>query len=818
MSEDFSLQAEVSNLPSSPRIHYNPNQHVLLQERQGSSALSVHEVIAESIERIMRDSRSASRRRDDDELGTEETSNTDQSLPASVIATPQSVAAAAGPLAVVAQQDSFASAASQPKSRSRSLFSSFFESKSEAEKAAVAALDGAAATQSQARTFKSTVVIVGESGSGKTTFKQCFTSSVLRSLPEVPPSMSSGSSLFYFKSQNARKDRLEVTVVDAGPLSLDSGIPQMLFVENALYIVTVNLTRVKQRGGTKRLLFGSTSGPSAIIHDQDKQNIRMHVLAIAACCSSCSIVLVGTHRDMLSDGSKDAVELVLAELQSVLTQAIEEQHAGASKRIMGCYAVSCVDHSCISPSRSGPRTIQELWTLLCDLSLKDARQLAAASSSAPSFVSGSFGPMADSFTAAANSPSLASAVTPSALAAVDVTSRLHLFLHRAKTEMNFVLLDLHTICQAAFNLGFHSRQHVLSILAELHRAGELRLLSGQPQHVGARVDSVVLLPHLITRCAAVVAKHCQTCRFPSAERAKALSFIDVEECDRADPGGHCASQGVLSPRLLVALSKSIVNWRRAVVDRAETFTLIILLSDLAFQRKTVQVPKDPVGPNSSVVFGVEYVVPSLVPFRAPLQSLEQMLSASLTLVPSGSDLVGRRLVLRRQLHVKCCPSSFFFQFLCRLAPLIGVGSSIFRDGVWIATDSYTDAPGMDSIGAFGMSRAYRAGKIRRSRGFVTFASTRAASHQHHLSDPCDAVVDVVILYASHDMQLEAVALVKHLLSLALDLLSQKYPLVRASVVNPRRVDGDRSCGATAARAWSTVSSECASQMESLFFI
>ena len=842
-SDNTSLQAEVANLPSSPRIHFNPNQHLLLQQQ--NSAGSVHDVIAESIERIIRESRSSSRRRDD-EQDTEETSTTDQSGPVNV-STPQT--AAQSSMTPAQQHDSFTSSTSQ-KPRSRSLFSSFFESKSD-----VAASDNnAASVNTITRIFKSTAIIVGETGSGKTTFKQCFTSSMLRTLPEVPASTSSSSSLFYYKSQNAKKDRLEVTVVDAGPLTLESGIPQMLFAEHCLYILTVNLTRVKQRGGTKRLLFGTTTGPSAIIHEQDKENIRRHVLAIAATCTSPSIVLVGTHRDQLSDSSKEAVDLVLSELLAVLTQAVEMKKASSSSsglassafnmRILGCYAVSCVDHSCYAPNRTGPRTIQELWTLLCDLSLKHAmsRQVAVAAaaiattassvhftkdgSSASVIAGGSFGQAqsSDSFLKTTFGSSSTTAVTANTLRAVDVTSRLQLFLHRAKTEMNFVLLSLHNIFQVAFNLGFHSRHHVLSVLKELDQAGELRLLNEQPRNVGARADSVILLPHLISRCAAVVAKYCQTCKFPESDRSKGLPFLDLDECDRADPLGG-AALGQLTPKLLVALSKSIVNWRRAVVDRAETFTLIILLSDFAFQRKTVQLA----GPSTSALISapVEYVVPSLVALSAPISTLQQLLSSSIVMQPIGTDLVGRRLVLRRQLCVKGCPVSFFAQLVCRLAPLLGLGSSVFRDGVWLASDSGEEGHhGAVSAGegGFGMSRTFRAGRIKRCRGFAIFGPRRLFA-KNNASAPSDvlqtdSIMEVVLMFPTNDMQLEAVSLMKLVLGLATDLLNQKYPTCDAVVVNPNSHAAANNGGSdgVSGTPWTTVSSECASQMESLFFI
>lgn len=294
-----------THLPSSPQVH--TVHHSILQSCSDIN----HEAFAESIERILRDSRSASQARDDDLEAADNETDLHQSVAA----------------------DSFASASSfTVKARTKSLFSSFFDAKQEAQtpssspsflEAILTTNSGsvAPAVAAPRRCFTAKVVIVGDSGSGKTTFKQCFTSSVLKTLPEVPPSMSSGSSTFYYKSQNLKKDRLNVTVVESGPLALATGLPQTLFHTGALYIVIMSLTGVKQRGGTKRLF--SSTNHTVIIHDQDKVLIQRYVQSIAATSAMSSIVLVGTHKDQLSDTSKEAMDVVLAELSQEVTKEIE---------------------------------------------------------------------------------------------------------------------------------------------------------------------------------------------------------------------------------------------------------------------------------------------------------------------------------------------------------------------------------------------------------------------------------------------------------------------------------------------------------------
>jgi hypothetical protein len=81
------------------------------------------------------------------------------------------------------------------------------------------------------------------------------------------------------------------------------------------------------------------------------------------------------------------------------------------------------------------------------------------------------------------------------------------------------------------------------------------------------------------------------------------------------------------------------------------------------------------------------------------------------------------------------------------------------------------------------------------------------------------MLDVVVFYGARDMQLEAVAIVQHLLTHAAELLAQKYPQAMTSVVSPGREVGSEQHSARDGGdrpLWVVVSSESSAQIESIF--
>ncbi|CUG05045.1 GPI-anchored surface protein, putative [Bodo saltans] len=121
----------------------------------------------------------------------------------------------------------------------------------------------------------------------------------------------------------------------------------------------------------------------------------------------------------------------------------------------------------------------------------------------------------------------------------------------------------------------------------LSRDGEILLLDHQPHHVGGREDSVVLWPHLAHRAVAALSRYHSTFGHwtSSTAGASGVPGVDPDECRKADVDRKALTHGVFSPGLVVALSRSLPQTRRPIVERAETFALLLLLSDFVFQRR-----------------------------------------------------------------------------------------------------------------------------------------------------------------------------------------------------------------------------------------
>jgi hypothetical protein len=176
--------------------------------------------------------------------------------------------------------------------------------------------------------------------------------------------------------------------------------------------------------------------------------------------------------------------------------------------------------------------------------------------------------------------------------------------------------------------------------------------------------------------------------YPVQERARLVAGVDVEDCIRGDPQ-NLILRGVLTPQLLIALSKSLNYGRRLMLERAEIFALLLLLADFMFQRKTAA----PCGGSDSETassasgrrplrqYAFEYVVPSLVSPACPAPVLARFWS----LFDAGSLLIGRRVCTRarRRVAMRQCSDDIFSVLVCRLGPLITPESRIFADAVWI---------------------------------------------------------------------------------------------------------------------------------------
>ena len=258
------------------------------------------------------------------------------------------------------------------------------------------------------------ICLVGDSGSGKTSYRHC-TTQILATRPEVTPSVASSHHQYFCKMKGGGKLHLEV--VDFGPCGERDVFIVRRTIAPALFVVFVNLSVVKQK--VDKGIFGGRTD-TVILHNTVRDAITRWTKAcyLMANGGACSIMMVGTHKDFLSVQDEPAMAALLQELRAVATQSIDAIVAAAAAaaaaasapaqpptlknnktqpppqlsssmvvapKIFGTFAVSCVDHTCVSENREGPKTIKALWQFFCDLSPKLADRapffLAASSSS-----------------------------------------------------------------------------------------------------------------------------------------------------------------------------------------------------------------------------------------------------------------------------------------------------------------------------------------------------------------------------------------------------------------------------------------------------
>lgn len=585
--------------------------------------------------------------------------------------------------------------------------------------------------------FIYTIFLVGNSGSGKTTFKQCCTQSFLKTLPEVRPSIMSASNAFYFTS--SKKDKLEIQVVDAGPHpSSRAASSHFLFQGDSLYLLHMSLAGVMQ--------LSKKAGNTILFHDNDKNALRGHIASIVAGTGGrgASLAVIGTHMDQLSDSSKGAVERVLQVINEFVSAEIEGLRAtGASPlRLVGCFAISCVDHTCVSENRGGPKSIRGLWEFFCDLSAKEARlsharlvkkwgddylgkntsliSVAAAAAAVPITTSNSNNNNGSNALISNNSIAIpgsnasslahfgaeanASITSGNGTAAVDAAllgsnsrsgsksmasmsashnpimrMRLIGLLRKAKSELGAVLISEHAVAQVAYSLGNCSKALLRSVVQQLEMQCELRVF----EHVSPSVSGqrqLLLVPHLITKATFYLHTFAATAGYPRPDRQKMLPGVVVEECEAADPRRHCASRGVIVPKLLIALSKCLSTIHKEADARSELFATMLVIGNIALQiiePDTSEVDIDSLDVGAHPPSGLLYVVPSLVGHwgrQHGFATLRQHVTAH------------RIPFVHFDLYMRPAPACFFPQLVCRLAAYLATVRSVLANGVWLTSN------------------------------------------------------------------------------------------------------------------------------------
>jgi hypothetical protein len=505
------------------------------------------------------------------------------------------------------------------------------------------------------------IVIVGNSGAGKSTLRHCiFSQALVHSLPDVAPTFSATSANSIAHPQGTRSagkptDRLFLDVVDVGPAPLPA-----TFTANCVYVIVCSLATVKQK--RERIGFFSGTTQHVIIHARDEQHVANHVHTIAVAAPGSSIFFVGTHRDVLSDPSVDAVEQILSHFRDIVSAAVETAAAKLNTpmlRFLGAFAVSCVDHKCVSENRGGPATIHEMWRFLCEMSLKDAKRFPVAQ-------------LLQRVPAAFASP-------------VDFVSLLSTsakFLLRLKVEHGVAVISAKAFFKVMFVLGAPVKPLCQAVLHALHHRGDILWFPG----AAGRPSRLLMYPHLPSRIAALIgaaAGALRNHRDGVVTRTKSKNF-NAEDVVAADPSRDLL-RGVLNDSVIKALAATLDVG--ITQDHEWVFRTVAAHADLVFRldasapsSPTLMSPsraRTPASPASidGAFVAERYVCTDLI--------------ASTALLPPNALTALRREATNSRLHVAArvvklrVPVDHIFNAIrCRVGHRVTARHHVYHNAVW----------------------------------------------------------------------------------------------------------------------------------------
>ncbi|KAF5226395.1 hypothetical protein ECC02_000519 [Trypanosoma cruzi] len=466
------------------------------------------------------------------------------------------------------------------------------------------------------------VGILGDAGSGRTSLAsaaakvadRCGSASDFQSL-------SSGSFVTYIyqSSVSRRKEFLEMSVVDSGPVPLRGGTARHVLPGCDTIVIAFALTGIKQKYPDTRKLFtfmGKNEGnkedsSTVLVHAGDQTLLYDLFATIAARISPggrCpNIILVGTHKDLLTDQTTGAVEVLLKEVRSICNKFLASFRK--SLVLNSLFAVNTVDGSCVSENREGPTTMAGMWSFICDVTLKEilsrhSSRISHQASCSDSFWRPHRSPLyavAPSETCNSNEDELSSkwndtndnssSSHPCSVMKVPVNSRIDAanskllgLITRAKAEKKVLFAYRNILWRLLYSSVMVGRRQLTLILEKLQNAGEVVLIRHHPDVLPIRDVCICFHPHLLERAQATVFLYASYANNHSEAHGNLLKDVNLERCGECDPN-HDVSRGIFSHRLLLELSPRL-KLACFSTKEVETFAMLLLLSDTAILRRS----------------------------------------------------------------------------------------------------------------------------------------------------------------------------------------------------------------------------------------
>ncbi|RNF08391.1 hypothetical protein TraAM80_02851 [Trypanosoma rangeli] len=468
------------------------------------------------------------------------------------------------------------------------------------------------------------VGMLGESGSGLTSLAAAAAKVASRCGSAFDfHSFSSGSCVTYIyrPSVSKLKECLQVSVVDSGTVPLRGGMATRVLPRCDTVIITFALTGIKQRHSDAKNIFafmgkhggGNESSSLVLVHSGDRTILHDVFAMIAARVSPrgrCpNIILVGTHKDLLTDQSTGAMDLLFKELRSICTSIL----ASFQQPLLlhSLFAVSTLDGSCAAENRGGPTTVSGLWNFICDATLKDlvSRHSRRATLQVPhnkpfwhvfrfsSFatapphtcslqdaeVSSGRKDTHDNNDEDGDNPSSSCSLVhaPMHMCSGAVSAILIRFIASAKANNNVIFIYRSTFRRLLYSSAMISKKEVTFILEQLQLAGEIVLFRYPSEVVPSRDVCICLHPQFIQRAQATVFLYANYANNRSVTHGKLLKDVNLERCGECDPN-HDVSRGIFPYLLLLELSPRLKIPRP--LKEMEIFAMLLLLSGTAFLR------------------------------------------------------------------------------------------------------------------------------------------------------------------------------------------------------------------------------------------
>jgi GTPase SAR1 family protein len=369
--------------------------------------------------------------------------------------------------------------------------------------------------------FRYKMCVVGDAEVGKTSLLKCFQSTPMffKSLPTVDCTVGINNVVMPFERDG---NKMQILLQDFAGQEVYHGHSAFLTPRTA-YVFVWNMSNVEQTF--------DHYGISA----REEARLKYWLDEVQSKAPNSVIAIVGTHKDVLPDQSRKAIEIILQKVHGIFSAYIDTlRSAKVSDTLFICstFSVSCKDRSCVSENRGGPSTIKEMFEFLAEVCYK----------------------------AAARDRLFPATKIPSPI--------IHILraLQYIREQMNVILLPVHEFQRLLWQLQVTDTTLAANMTRLLHDWGMIYVFDRQSSKL-VQSDSVFLHPAALSVMCAALFSYAHACMAPDHERAmlKGLT-IDVAKCDAADPQ-RLILKGFLSPGpLLHGRNKrsvpAVIQWAR----------------------------------------------------------------------------------------------------------------------------------------------------------------------------------------------------------------------------------------------------------------